>query len=52
MSASYFLKLEISLDTPDVFLVARGHLCTVLLDHVRFEIDGGAEHDKLAGETL
>jgi hypothetical protein len=53
-SATYanFIKLEISLDAPSIFLVSWSHVCTVLIDHVRFEIESRREDNKLAGLAL
>lgn len=43
-----FVKIEISLDPPCIFLVPRGHVLFMLVDHVPFEIEQRAEDHELA----
>ena len=45
-------KLELGLYAARVPLVARRHLCAVLLHHVRLEVERGAEDDELLREAL
>ena len=44
-------KLELGLYAARVPLVARRHLCAVLLHHVRLEVERGAEDDEFACEA-
>jgi hypothetical protein len=51
-SNTNFVELEVRLYSPYISFVPGSHICTVLIDHVRFQIKSRREDYELAGLAL